>query len=110
MAAEQRPGSLPRAGMGIYTETLARLYTQQGFVAQALDIYRHLAQAQPRNRHWRERIVELEQLQAGATATPDEAQATGAVPTGPAPRQAHAQRVLERLEQWLRVLRQQRLA
>ena len=46
---------------GIYTETLARLYLKQGFVEQALAIYRHLAQDQPENLQWQETVMALEQ-------------------------------------------------
>jgi hypothetical protein len=101
---------LPRVGTGIYTETLARLYTQQGFFDQALDIYRHLAQAQPRNRQWRERIVALEQQQATAAAAHDSRHAMRGVPRGRGPYQERERRVLEYLERWLQVLRQQRMA
>lgn len=46
---------------GIYTETLARLYLKQGFVEQALAIYRHLAQEQPENLQWQDTVMALEQ-------------------------------------------------
>jgi len=111
MSGEQRPDRPSRAGTtGIYTETLARLYTQQGFFDQALDIYRHLAQAQPRHRQWRERIAELEQQQAAVTVATDGRHSRRGVQTGSVPRQGQERRVLEHLERWLWVLRRQRMA
>ena len=110
MAVEPRSERSPRVGAGIYTETLARLYTQQGFFDQALDIYRRLAQAQPRHRQWRERIVELEQQQAAVHAATDSRHAPRRLPSRPGTHRTRERRVLEHLERWLRVLRQQRTA
>src|SRR5207249_9760635 len=53
-----------QAEAGIYTETLARLYLQQGFVERALAIYRRLAQEQPENHPLHERLRTLEQQYA----------------------------------------------
>lgn len=47
--------------MGIYTETLARLYWRQGFLDKALVIYRHLLRLQPDNVQLREQVSMLEQ-------------------------------------------------
>ncbi len=44
-----------QAEAGICTETLARLYLQQGFVERALAISRRLAQEQPANHPLHER-------------------------------------------------------
>jgi len=90
---------------GIYTETLARLYLQQGFVEQALAIYRHLAQEQPENPQWQDTVMALEQqlllssveqltLSPGATVS------APPVPQRPAPCcPTHV--VIARLERWL---------
>lgn len=101
----------PRVLSGIYTDTLARLYLQQGFFDHALAIYQHLAQAQPRNRQWRERIAALEQQRALAacTAADEGGKAPGELALPPlAPVQTPERRVLAYLEDWLRILRQQR--
>ncbi len=99
------------AEAGIYTETLARLYLQQGFVARALAIYRRLAQEQPENQPLHERLYTLEQQYAhGALGhdvvapctVPDLAVET----TSMAPhRQGDA--VVAQLERWLDYLRRQ---
>jgi len=35
----------------IYTETMAKVYADQGHWAKAVDIYQHLVQAEPRRQH-----------------------------------------------------------
>ena len=64
MANENR-ASKSQADMGIYTETLARLYCRQGFLEKALVIYRHLLGLQPDNVQLREQVDTLEQQLAG---------------------------------------------
>jgi tetratricopeptide (TPR) repeat protein len=43
------------------TETMAELYLQQGYVQEALDIYRQLAAKNPNDENLRERVRQLEQ-------------------------------------------------
>ena len=100
------------AEAGICTETLARLYLQQGFVARALAIYRRLAQEQPENQPLYERLRTLEQ-QCALGALGQDAVAPRTVPdlavetTSMAPhRQGEA--VVAQLERWLHYLRRQR--
>ena len=50
----------------IMTETMAELYVRQGHVAEALRVYRALAERQPGDAHLRSRIRELEARDAGA--------------------------------------------
>jgi len=112
MSAAQRPERPQSLSTGIYTDTLARLYMQQGFFDQALEIYQHLAQTQPRNRQWRERIAALEQQRAAAAtaARVREGTARLAEQQRGAPHHELERRLLGHLERWLRTLRQQRLA
>lgn len=105
MSERQRPTGLPPGAGGIYTETLARLYTQQGFLSRALDIYHYLARTQPQNRQWRECIMALEKQQAatvGTEAPPFPAAGESRRPV----RHAMERRLLVQLEQWLGLLRQ----
>ena len=100
------------AEAGICTETLARLYLQQGFVARALAIYRRLAQEQPENQPLYERLRTLEQQCAlgalgqdavGQCPGPDLAVET----TSRAPHQ-QGDAVVAQLERWLHYLQRQR--
>jgi hypothetical protein len=99
---------------GIYTETLARLYLQQGFVEEALAIYRHLVQEQPANQALQARLRTLEQQVALAAAAPDVAatlptpDATG--PQAPQAPRSRAPAVVAQLERWLLYLQRQRQA
>ena len=100
--------------VGLYTETLARLYLRQGFVAQALGIYRHVVQEQPENRRLWDQIEALEQHIA--TTARGEAEAPEAVLPAEArtavfqPRLEPTQQVIEQLERWLRHLQRRRMA
>ena len=47
MAVEPDPDGQESAPLGVYTETLARLYWRQGYLDEALRIYRHLADEHP---------------------------------------------------------------
>jgi tetratricopeptide (TPR) repeat protein len=58
-SAGHQPGAV-----GIYTETLARLYAKQGLYDQALRIYRHLLQTQPDNLEWQRTIAAIERQRA----------------------------------------------
>jgi hypothetical protein len=109
--------------VGMYTETLARLYMRQGHVNKALRIYRHLAAQQPSDVDLQDQIHALEhQLTAAAEmevgtavqALPipvdwpslQEANAYGPVPAVQPSREVEqTRRVIAHLERWLRVLR-----
>jgi hypothetical protein len=97
---------------GIYTETLARLYLQQGFVERALAIYRRLAQEQPDNHQFHEHLCTLEQqLALGALGQDTVVQRTAPDPAMDTPGRAlHHQReaVVAQLERWLYYLQRQR--
>jgi hypothetical protein len=100
------------AEAGIYTETLARLYLQQGFVARALTIYRRLAQEQPDNYQLHERLRTLEQqLALGALGQDAVAPRTGPDMAVDSTSMAlHDQRdaVIAQLERWLYYLQRPR--
>ena len=58
------PGSSPAVAgtpAGFVTETMAELYLQQGFVQEALNVYRQLLEQDPEDAALRERIAQLEQ-------------------------------------------------
>ena len=105
-------GSEAEAEAGICTETLARLYLQQGFVARALALYRRLAQEQPENHQLHERLHTLEQqIALGALGQDAVAQRTAPDPAmDTAGRTSHRQSdaVVARLEHWLHYLQRQR--
>lgn len=98
--------------VGIYTETLARLYLKQGFVEQALAIYRRLVQEQPDNQPLHECLRTLEQqLALGVQGSDMPAPPTAphaAEDTAPRATQHQEHRVVARLERWLHYLQQQR--
>ena len=97
---------------GICTETLARLYLQQGFVARALAIYRRLVQEQPENHQLHERLRTLQrQLALGALGQDAVVQRTIpdlAVGTTSMALPHWGESVVAQLECWLRSLRRQR--
>jgi len=109
---EDHASALPDAAAGIYTETLARLYLKQGFVERALAIYRRLAQEQPQNDAFQERIRSLEHdltfgllcpsLAASAPVMPESEVRAVVRPSHP------YEQVIGQLEQWLRQLQRQR--
>jgi hypothetical protein len=104
MAHHSDGGGQTPAAAGIYTDTLARLYVQQGFVEKALTIYRHLAQVQPEQAQWHDRIAALERQLQEPLPAPGEVPdyVTSAVSTP-----YHT--VMAQLERWLRRLQRQRL-
>ena len=113
MAGSEAEGLQSRqAEAGICTETLARLYLQQGFVERGLAIYRRLAQEQPENQPLHERLRTLEQQCAPGALGPDAAgQRTVpdlAVETTSMARHQQGDAVVAQLERWLRHLRRQR--
>jgi hypothetical protein len=110
-----REVEVPQAGdaeAGICTETLARLYLQQGFVARALAMYRRLAQEQPENHQLQECRRTLErQLALGALGQDAVVQRTIpdlAVDTTSTALLHQGESVVAQLERWLHALRRQR--
>ncbi len=96
----------PVAG-GLYTETLARIYWRQGFLSEALQIYRRLAEDHPDEPRLQEHIRTLAQelglTSPGPVASPRTDVKVLAPRTLPDWRE-HAIHVLER---WLTCLQQQ---
>lgn len=123
--ADRDTASEDTVPVGMYTETLARLYMRQGHVDKALRIYRHLAAQQPSDTDLQDQIHTLEhQLtiaaemggEAPVQALPipvdwpasQEANAYVPLPAAPPSRDIEqAQQVIAHLERWLRVLRHQ---
>jgi hypothetical protein len=111
--------------VGMYTETLARLYMRQGHVDKALRIYRHLAAQQPSDLDLQDHIHALEHQLTIATEMgadtavqplpipahwPPSQEANAYVPlpvAQPSRDVEQTQRVIAHLEGWLRVLRHQ---
>ncbi len=109
--------------VGMYTETLARLYMRQGHVDKALRIYRHLAVQQPSDIDLQDQIHALEhqltiaaemgadtRVQALPTPVdwPPSQEANSYVPlpaSQPSGDVEQAQQVIAQLERWLWVLR-----
>jgi hypothetical protein len=100
----------PPGAVGIYTETLARLYAKQGLYDQALRIYRHLLQTQPDNLEWQRTITALEQQCATDTALHGATARTVQTTSGkrPGQEQTRLHQVVTQLERWLDRLRRQR--
>lgn len=100
------------AEVGICTETLARLYLQQGFVERALAIYHRLAQAQPDNQPLHERLRALQQqLALGALGQDAVVQRTSpdlVVDTTHMATHHQGADVIVQLERWLHYLQRQR--
>jgi tetratricopeptide (TPR) repeat protein len=100
----------PLAMPGIYTETLARLYAQQGLYDQALVIYRHLLQTQPENPALQNKIAALEQQRVAAGMGQEVARGAR-LPVDSdnfLRRRARRQQVIASLERWLTQLRRRR--
>ena len=100
------------AEVGICTETLARMYLQQGFVERALAIYHRLAQEQPDNYPLHEHLRTLQQqLALGAPGQDAVVQRTipdlAAETTHMAAHHQGAD-VVAQLERWLHYLQRQR--
>lgn len=113
--------------VGMYTETLARLYMRQGHVDKALRIYRHLAVQQPSDADLQDQIHALEhQLTMATDMKPDAAAQPLPIPVDWPPSQEantyvslpaaqpsrdveQTQYIIAHLERWLRVLRHRAL-
>ncbi len=111
--------------VGMYTETLARLYMRQGHVDKALRIYRYLAAQQPSDTDLQDQIHTLEhqltiaaEMKSGAPVQalpipvdwPSSQEANAHVPLPAAQSLGEieqARHVIAHLERWLQVLRQQ---
>jgi len=98
--------------VGLYTETLARLYLRQGFTHEALQIYRRLAQEQPKEQRWRDQIQVLTQQLAAESPVPElvSAQKRLASHTGDTVAADRMGRVIAELELWLWRLQRRRQA
>jgi hypothetical protein len=112
--------------VGMYTETLARLYMRQGHVDKALRIYRHLAARQPSDLELQDQIQALEhQLTIAAEMETDTAVQALPIPVDwPSEQEVNpsaplsvvqvsrdveqTRQVIARLERWLQVLRHRR--
>jgi hypothetical protein len=112
--------------VGMYTETLARLYMRQGHVDKALRIYRHLAARQPSDLDLQDQIHALEhQLTTAAEMEIDTAVQALPIPVDwPSEQEVNpsvplavvhvsrdveqTRQVIARLERWLQVLRHRR--
>lgn len=101
------PGAIP---VGMYTETLARLYFRQGYTGEALRIYRHLAAERPHDLHLQDQIRVLTQQLAAVPAVEPRPAGRRDQPPRPEP-SAGASRlepVIAELERWLTRLQRDR--
>lgn len=123
MMADRDPASEDMVPVGMYTETLARLYMRQGHVDKALRIYRHLAAQQPSDIDLQEQIHALEHQLTIATEMGAEAPVQAlSIPVDWSPSQGanshvpprasqpsrdveQSRQVIAHLERWLQVLR-----
>ena len=105
------PGALTA---DLYTETLARLYFQQGFGPEALHIYRHLARERPNDQRLQERVRTLtQQLDSAWHSQPAPSDAGLSALAADASGDATAyqtRQIIVHLERWLHALRRQRQA
>jgi hypothetical protein len=102
-AADIDPGPHDAIPVGMYTETLARLYFRQGYVDEALRIYRHLAAERPHDEHLQEQLRVLTQQLASTPEPPPRRPGTGGAAAGlETSRRRHPmQPVITELERWL---------
>jgi tetratricopeptide (TPR) repeat protein len=93
----------------IDTETLAELYIVQGHREEGLSVYRRLADKEPGNVRYRERIASLEHL-PGSLASKRTAPEESPVPTSLGAEDAGNPRrnQVRRLEGWLQIIRDRR--
>jgi hypothetical protein len=111
LAVETDPDGQESAPLGVYTETLARLYWRQGYLDEALRIYRHLAEEHPDNPHLQDQVRALnQQREIPPDVSPAEPAAVRSSARLTATEARQAQRVRVQLERWLNCLQQQRRA
>jgi hypothetical protein len=110
MAVETDPDGQEAAPLGVYTETLARLYWRQGYLDEALRIYRHLADEHPDDPHFQDQIRALNQQRVPPEVSPAEPTAALLSPRMTATEARQAQHVIVQLERWLNRLQRQRWA
>lgn len=109
MAVEPDSDGQESAPLGVYTETLARLYWRQGYLAEALRIYRHLADEHPDDPHLQDQIRALsQQREVPPEGSPAEPAATRVSTRMTATEVRQAQHVIVQLERWLNHLQRQR--
>jgi hypothetical protein len=111
VAAETDPDGQESAPLGVYTETLARLYWRQGYLEEALRIYRHLADEHPADPHLQDQIRALNQ-QREIPPEVSPAEPPAALPSGrlTASEARQTEHVIVQLERWLNCLQRQRRA
>ena len=94
--------------VGMYTETLARLYFRQGYAVEALRIYRHLAAEHPDDPHLQDQIrVLTEQVTSMSESPPPRPSARSVravVKPQPPGAGAGLEPVIMELERWLSYL------
>lgn len=111
MAVETDPDGQESAPLGVYTETLARLYWRQGYLDEALRIYRHLADEHPDAPHFQDQIRVLnQQREIPPEVSPAEPAAALLSTRMTATEARQAQHVIVQLERWLNRLQRQRRA
>jgi len=111
MALETEPDDQAAAPLGVYTETLARLYWRQGYLDEALRIYRHLADEHPDDPHFQDQVRVLnQQHEIPPEVLPAEPVATLSSARMTATEARQAQHVIVQLERWLNRLQRQRRA
>ena len=111
MAVEPDPDGQESAPLGVYTETLARLYWRQGYLDEALRIYRHLADEHPDDPHFQDQVRALhQQREIPPEVSPAAPVAALSSPRMTATEARQAQYVIVQLERWLNRLQRQRRA
>jgi hypothetical protein len=111
MAGEAEPDGQECAPLGVYTETLARLYWRQGYLDEALRIYRHLADEHPDEPHFQEQVRALNQpREIAPEVSPAELEASLSSARMTATEARQVRQVMVQLERWLNCLQRQRRA
>lgn len=108
MAVETDPDGQESVPLGVYTETLARLYWRQGYLNEALRIYRHLADEHPDDPHFQDQIRALNQQRVPPDISLAEPAAALLNTRMTATEARQAQHVMVQLERWLNCLQQRR--
>lgn len=99
--------------VGMYTETLARLYSRQGYAEEALRIYRHLSAEHPDDAHLQDQIRVLTEQVASMSEPPPLRSRGGGGRAVVSPESAVGEAVLDpviaELERWLAYLQRRHL-